>query len=121
MWTGMQGIFLSGKQLRQLFHADLEGGLLLQRVTKNSPADRAGLRGGSIPALIGGRPLLLGGDLILQLGDQEACHGDCLVAAHASIQGLLQIPVVYNRDGKIQETTIDVSESRQNFLANPGD
>ncbi len=106
------------KQLGSLLNLDLDGGLLILRVAKGSPADKAGLRGGSIPARVLGRDFPLGGDLLLEFGTQETCHSECLVNAHSRISGMDRIPVRFLRDGKTMETVIDVSATRRNFLKN---
>ena len=116
---GIEGFFLDEEQLSQLMNLDLEGGLLIQRVAKGSPADKADLRGGSIPAKIFGQDILLGGDLILELATQEACHNECLMQAHKHLVGLNRIPVTFLRGGRIMQTEIDVSRTRRNFLKNP--
>ena len=54
-WIGIEGIFLGRQQLGGLFNLDLDGGLLLLRVAKGSPADKAGLRGGLVPARLFGQ------------------------------------------------------------------
>ncbi len=115
-WVGLDGIFLNGEELSLLLNLDLAGGLLIQRVAKGSPADKAGLRGGSLPAQILGRDTLLGGDLILEFATQEACHSACLVRAHKRLTGMDRIPVKFLRGGKLMETVIDVSATRRNFL-----
>ena len=102
--------------LAGLLNQDLEGGLLVTRVASGSPAEKAGLRGGSIPAKLFGQDIRLGGDLIIELGSQPTCHAECLVDAHSHIAGLDRIPVKYIRAGKIRTTEVDVSESRRNFL-----
>ncbi len=117
MWMGLQAIYLNRKELGILFHLDLPGALLIQTVEPDGPAHVAGLRGGSVPSRIAGRELLLGGDLILEFGGQEACHAECLVAAHKHIAGLDQIPVTFMRGGKVLKTTVDVSSSRRTGLA----
>jgi S1-C subfamily serine protease len=116
IWMGMEGIFFDSSSLSLLLQHDLPGGVLLQHVLKGSPADKAGLRGGIIPARINGQDILLGGDLILELGNQQACHSECLVEAHRHLQGMNQIRVMYLRGGKIMETTVDVSASRRKFI-----
>jgi len=92
--------------------------MLVQHVSKGGPADKAGLKGGVIPAKIIDQDIVLGGDLVLQFGDQEACHSECLVEVRKHLAGQKKIAVKYLRGGKIMNTVIDVSESRQNFLAN---
>lgn len=42
-------------------------GLLVQTVSLGSLAARLGLRGGSVPAAVGDTPLLLGGDVLLEV------------------------------------------------------
>ncbi len=115
-WMGIESVFLSGEKLGQLFNLDLEGALLVQRVVKGGPADKAGLRGGSIPVSIQGQEILLGGDLILELGAQEACHSACLVRGGKRLGGLDRIPVKFLRGGKVMEAVINVSNTRRNFL-----
>ena len=85
-------------------------------MAKGSPADKAGIRGGGIPANIAGQDILLGGDIILSFGPQNACHEDCLIGAHDQIAQMDQIKVRFLRNGKEMEVTIDASQTRKNFL-----
>ena len=85
-------------------------------MARGSPAEHAGLRGGTIPARIGERELLLGGDLILEIGSQEACHSECLVRAHTHIHDQSRIPVKFLRGGVVTDVVIDVSATRRSFL-----
>ena len=64
MWSGFEG-FLLTDMLAQVFNLPQPMGILVQRVAENSPAQRLGLRGGSIRAQIEGQELILGGDIIL--------------------------------------------------------
>jgi serine protease Do len=117
VWIGIESIFLNSEMISLLLNQDLEGGLLIQRVMKGSPADKAGLRGGTISAQILERDIILGGDLILEFGTQEACHSECLVRAHKELLGMDRIPVKFLRGGKIMETVINVTNNRLNFLS----
>ncbi|MCZ6671072.1 MAG: trypsin-like peptidase domain-containing protein [Acidobacteria bacterium] len=116
IWLGIEGIFLDGEKLSRLLNLDMEGGLLIQYVTKGSPADKAGLRGGTIPAQIFDQEILLGGDLIIEFNNQEACHSECPIQERDRIAKLDQISVKILRGGKILEKTVDVSQSRRNYL-----
>ena len=69
VWLGAQFIPLTSK-LAQAFNIPYDQGLLVQRVNKNSLGAELGLRTGTIPAIIGDNPVLLGGDVIVELGGQ---------------------------------------------------
>jgi serine protease Do len=116
VWLGIEGIYLNREGIAKLMNWDLKGGLLIERVAKGSPADKAGLMGGTVPSRMLGRDFLLGGDLILEFGSQEACDSDCLVEVNKRFGGMDKILVKYLRGGKIQETTIDLTSTRRNFL-----
>ncbi|MFZ0449712.1 MAG: trypsin-like peptidase domain-containing protein [Desulfatiglandaceae bacterium] len=116
VWLGIEGIYLNREGISTLMNRDLKGGLLIERVTKGSPADKAGLRGGSVPSRMLGRDFLLGGDLIVEFGTQEACNSDCLAEANKHFGSTDKIPVKFLRGGKMLETTIDLSGTRRNFL-----
>ncbi|MEO1049380.1 MAG: trypsin-like peptidase domain-containing protein [Bacteroidota bacterium] len=117
-WVGIDGFFLSQQEFSRLLNINIQGGLLVQRVAKGSPADKAGIKGGFIPANILGQEFLLGGDIILEFGPLEACHADCMAEAHHEIVKMDEIKVKFLRGGQVRETVIDVSESRKNFLNN---
>jgi S1-C subfamily serine protease len=66
-WGGMEGQILT-EQLADLLNLPAGTlGFLVKTVAKHSPGDDAGLRGGTIPATIGGQSLVLGGDIILSI------------------------------------------------------
>ena len=65
-WTGFDAVFLEGDLAKSL-NVRQRGGLLIQRVTKDSMAGQAQLRGGHIPAKLLGREFLLGGDIVLSI------------------------------------------------------
>jgi serine protease Do len=115
-WLGIEGIYLNQEGVSKLLNRDLKGGLLIERVAKGSPADKAGLRGGSIPARMLGRDFLLGGDLVISFGTKEACDSDCLVDARKRFADSDRLPVKFLRGGVVMETTIDLSLSHRNFL-----
>ena len=62
----MEGILLAGKFAEALNVPKGRAGYLVQRVAQDSPSDRLGIRGGSIPVAIGGQALLIGGDVIVE-------------------------------------------------------
>ncbi len=69
-WSGMSGVMIDG-DLAVLLNLPQAAGFLVQKVALNSPAERAGLRPSLVPAVIGGRDILLGGDIILAVNGKE--------------------------------------------------
>ncbi len=76
IWTGIDGYVLSG-ELAKLFNLPQKSGLLVQRVAANSPGAKLGLCAGQVPVRIGDQELVLGGDIVLRVGDVEVT-GDSL-------------------------------------------
>ena len=116
VWMGIEGVFLTRAMIAAIMNRDLDGGLLIERVAKGSPADKAGLRGGSLSGRLMGREFLLGGDLITQFNTKETCPLDCLFDAKKHLSGMDKIPVTFLREGVEMATVIDVSQSRLNYL-----
>jgi len=63
-WIGVEGTLLKGEGAR-FFNLPQEMGVLVQRVSPNSPAATMGMKGGTVDAVIDGEPIRLGGDIIL--------------------------------------------------------
>ena len=64
-WSGIEGYVLRG-DLARAFNIPAPGvGLLVQRVAAGSPAERLGVRGGSLAAIVEDEQLVLGGDVIV--------------------------------------------------------
>jgi len=116
IWMGIEGVFLSRPMIAAIMNHDFDGGLLIERIAKGSPADKAGLRGGSFPGKLMGREFLLGGDLIIQFSTKEICPLECLFDVKKYLIGIDSIPVTYLRGGVEMTTVIDLSQSRRNYL-----
>ncbi len=65
-WTGFDGIFLN-EALAGVFNTPQKSGVLIQRVTPKSFADKIGLQPGLFQAELLGQNLWLGGDIILSI------------------------------------------------------
>ena len=69
VWTGLELFPIGGKLAAALNVSG--GGMLVQRVAKNSLGDFLGLRAGSISVTIDNQKILIGGDVILSLNGIE--------------------------------------------------
>ena len=71
-WGGIEGQLISEQMADLLNLPPGSLGYLIKTVAKGSPADDAGLRGGTTPATIGGESVILGGDIILTVEGIQA-------------------------------------------------
>lgn len=105
-WTGIDGVMLSGEWVR-IFNVPQPAGLLVQRVADNSPAQAIGLIGGTYKAAIAGGELLVGGDIILAVGNIAVTpDGAGLMKVWDYVNGLKtgdQIVVKVLRAGQVVE------------------
>jgi serine protease Do len=67
-WFGIDAILLD-KKIASSLNVPSGGGLLIQRVVRNSPGGQAGFKGGDLIANIDGREVILGGDIIIAIND----------------------------------------------------
>ena len=66
-WSGVDGYILSG-DLARVFNVPPPGvGVLVQRVAAGSPAERVGLKGGTMRVMIDDEVLIVGGDIVLAI------------------------------------------------------
>jgi serine protease Do len=77
VWSGLEGYLLTDEMARVFNVPVAHAGLLVERVAHGSPAERLGLRGGELPAVIAGEEMIVGGDIVLAvegiaLGEQDA-------------------------------------------------
>ena len=63
-WSGLEFYQLSERQAAVL-NLPQPGGLMVKVVAKGSPADQAGLRPGTVPGMVDGKEMVLGGDILL--------------------------------------------------------
>jgi S1-C subfamily serine protease len=69
VWSGVEGYLLTGDMARVFNVPVTHAGLLVQRVAHGSLAERFGLQGGDLPAVIAGEKLVVGGDIVLAVED----------------------------------------------------
>jgi S1-C subfamily serine protease len=107
-WLGFSGLALL-PELRDAMKLDPEQqGILVEEVTSDSPADKAGLRGSDRQVQIDGQPALVGGDVITAINGQPVKDFEDLVAylARQTTVGQTVTLTVLRND---KETTLQVT------------
>jgi serine protease Do len=103
IWTGIDFFPLAGN-LARAFNLPQEGGLLVQRVAADSPADKMGLKGGIMQVSIDDQEFLAGGDVILEVlgvavaGDQG--DGQRIMPLMRRLKSGDKLNITILRDGK---------------------
>lgn len=117
VWLGMDAVAVpSDGDLSRALGAPGPQGFLVQQVFPDSPARAAGLREGTIPALVGNSALLLGGDLILKINGYEECRQACRMLRVASGGDMPQtVNVEVWRGGKSETVLVKVTGSHTDW------
>jgi S1-C subfamily serine protease len=111
---GIRGALPITPELAQEMGLAAEYGVLIMQVTPGGAAERAGLRGGNERAYLGNTPIMVGGDLIVAIDDQE-------VLEPADVAGILNnrrsgdtIKVSIYRGKRKMEINVRLGEAREN-------
>ena len=86
------------------------GGLLIQEVDADSPASRAGLRGGKQEVQIGNAQVLVGGDLIMSIDGQPVEHDDAISRALARKRAGDTLELTIFRNGRTVNVRVKLGE-----------
>jgi putative serine protease PepD len=91
-------------------HLPSRGGLLIQEVDADSPASRAGLRGGRQEVQIGNAQVLVGGDLIMSIDGQPVERDDAIsrALAHKRTGDTLELTIF--RNGRTTNVRVKLGE-----------
>jgi serine protease Do len=115
-WTGVDFVALAGDWARAFNVPDGRPGLLIQRVANGSAGARLGLRGSSLPVEVGGRRLLIGGDVVLSVAGVEVGGPGSVRRVGAAIDGLgpeAELVVLVLRDGRELRLSAPMAELLQ--------
>ncbi len=109
-WIGVTGRTISPEMVEA---ADLpvETGVLIFEVEPGSPAEKAGIRGGTQQVQVSGVPMLIGGDIVVAIDGMEVKRFDDVVnylASHGTVGDEVGLTVV--RDGREIEVGVMLEE-----------
>ena len=89
-------------------------GALVIRVIPDGPADKAGLRGGTHEIEVMGRPVTVGGDVVIGLGGSDVRRFDDILAyldRYGDVGQELELTII--RDGKTQTLTVTLGKRQE--------
>jgi len=112
-WSGLEGSLLSDTMADFLNLPAGTTGYLVKTVAKDSPAEAAGLRGGTTFATIGGEQIVLGGDIILNVAGIPAGPVANLVKIREHLNGMkpgTPFKATVLRAGRMVELTVMTSK-----------
>lgn len=98
--------FLLDKKLAKAINNPFDYGLLIQHVVPGTLADKLGFRGGHINVLIGQEPILLGGDILLEINDRPLTDLEEIIKIKRYISTYQKgdkLRFKYLREGKVKE------------------
>jgi S1-C subfamily serine protease len=92
--------------IAETFNLPVDQGVLVMRVHDDSPAERAGLKGGTTPVVVEGESYLLGGDVITKADDEEIESADELGDIVASKKPGEELELEISRKSETETITI---------------
>jgi 2-alkenal reductase len=113
-WVGVTGSSISPEMVETM-ELPVETGVLVFQVEPDSPASKAGLRGGETEVVISGRPMRQGGDILVAIGATVVKDFDDLVnylASFTSVGDSISLTIV--RDGVERKVELVLEERPSN-------
>ena len=108
-WLGIEMQTLIPEYARPL-KLPVNRGVLVGRMLRNGPADRAGLQGGSVRVIVGNTRLIIGGDIIIAADHQTISSRDEMVRFLRGKKSGDRIQLTLFRDNKKQSIPITLGE-----------
>ena len=113
-WMGVSLQTLTS-DLAGMFNMQTQGGALVEAVSPDSPASKAGIRGGDQTVTVQGEQFTIGGDVIVKIDNTEIKTADDLIAYLGTKKPGDTVTVTVERDGKTQELTVTLAERPSNL------
>lgn len=110
-YLGITGITIDD-ELKGL-NLPVQSGVLVDTVQPSSPAAKAGIRGGDIPAQVSGQTVRLGGDIIVEVEGEKITTSQALTSAIADKRKGDEVKLTLLRDGRRRTVTATLAERPQ--------
>jgi S1-C subfamily serine protease len=102
-----------GPELADQIGLPVDFGLLVVRVSPGGAAERAGIKGGNERAYLGNIPIMLGGDLIVSIDDEEIKDQQDLAQVMNAHRAGDTVKVSVYRGKKKMDVTVTLGEARE--------
>ena len=109
-WLGISGMTLTPEVAQAMDLPETQTGVLVGEIVSGSPADEAGLRGSYKPVTIGGRRLLVGGDVIVAWDGQPVTRMEELQALVSEADVGQEVTLTVLRDGGEHRLEVTLGE-----------
>ncbi len=111
-WLGITGKLIPDRVIN-LFAVPLAKGLLVARVDEGSPAQKAGLRAGTLNVIVEGEPWVLGGDIVVAVNGLEITTMEQHVAMLSTLEIGQTVTLRVLRNGAYQDVAATIEEHPQ--------
>lgn len=108
-FLGITGMSLNSDLLKDL-NLPAEKGVLVQQVTKDGPAEKAGLKAGDTQVQVNGQPVVLGGDVIVSVDGKEIKSMKQIVDLVAEKKPGNSISITYLRNKKKETKNVELGK-----------
>jgi S1-C subfamily serine protease len=108
-WLGVNGKLVD-ESLRDIVNIPLENGFLIETVEPDSPADKAGVRGGTFPVILAGMEFIFGGDIIVEANGKPLLDQDSYYQLIASLKIGQTVNLTLFHERTLREVTVRVEE-----------
>lgn len=112
-WLGVSVQSMNSAIAEAMDLPENQKGVLVVDVEAGSPADLAGIQGGDTPAIVNSKRVMVGGDIILAVGDQQVNSTADLKQALAKLNVGDEVTLTIQREGNQQEVSITLAERPQ--------
>jgi S1-C subfamily serine protease len=108
-WLGIQGLSITADIVNDLDLPGDQTGVLVEAVRANSPAEQAGLKGGTKSVTVNGQDVMTGGDVITAVDGQAVTNMDDLLGILQQSKVDQKVTLTIVRDGQQQEVAVTLA------------